>query len=81
MGRSGALLHDCVFKFSMPRSDLNVKIGNVMVAPILALGSWVAFKNKENTSMLMGDLVLTLDAVNPVMQNATGKGYRADSAS
>jgi hypothetical protein len=57
-----------VFKFSMPRSDLNVKIGNVTVAPTLALGSWIAFKNEGNTSMLMGDLVLTLDDVNPVMQ-------------
>ena len=68
MGRSGTLMPGSVFKFSMPRSDLNVKIGNVTVAPTLALGSWIAFKNEGNTSMLMGDLVLTLDDVNPVMQ-------------
>jgi hypothetical protein len=68
MGRSGTLTPDGVYKFSMPRSDLNVKIGNDTIAPTLALGSWVAFKNEGNTSMLMGDLVLTLDEVNPVMQ-------------
>lgn len=68
MGRSGTLMPGDVFKFSMPRSDLNVKVENVTVNPALALGSWVAFKNEGNTSMLMGDLVLTLDEVNPVMQ-------------
>ncbi len=79
MGRSGTLLYDGVFKFSMPRSDLNVKIGNVTVAPTLALGSWVAFENQGNTSMIMSDLVLTLDEVNSVMQMLQERG-RADSA-
>jgi Domain of Unknown Function (DUF1259) len=68
MGRSGTQTPDGIFKFSMPRSDLNVRIENVTVDPTLALGSWVAFKNEGNTSMLMGDLVLTLDEVDPVMQ-------------
>jgi hypothetical protein len=74
MGRSGTLMPGDVFKFSMPRSDLNVKIENVTVNPALALGSWVAFKNEGNTSMLMGDLVLTLDEVNPVMQMLQQRG-------
>ena len=38
------------------------------MAPALALGSWVAFKNTDNGSMVMGDLVLTQDEVNAVMQ-------------
>ncbi len=59
---------DGVFKFSMPRSDLNVTIGNVSVAPALALGSWVAFKNSGNESVAMGDLVLTEGEANVVMQ-------------
>ncbi len=74
MGRSGTLMPGDVFKFSMPRSDLNVKIENVTVDPTLALGSWVAFKNEGNTSMLMGDLVLTLDEVNPVMLKLQERG-------
>jgi hypothetical protein len=68
MGRSGTPIPGDVYKFSMPRSDLNVKIENVTVDPTLAFGSQVAFKNEGNTSMLMGYLVLTLDEVNPVMQ-------------
>lgn len=68
MGRTGALQPGDVHKYSMPRSDLTVRIGNVTVAPALALGSWVAFKDMGNGSMAMGDLVLTEDEVNPVMQ-------------
>lgn len=67
MGRNGTLQGD-VLKFSMPRSDLNVTIGNTHVAPSLALGSWVAFKNADDGSMVMGDLVLTEDEVSPVMK-------------
>lgn len=68
MGRTGTLLPDGVFKFSMPRSDLSVMIRDVRVMPTLALGSWAAFKNVEGASMVMGDLVLTEAEVNPVMQ-------------
>jgi len=68
MSRSGTLMPGDVFKFSMPRSDLNVKIENVTVDPELELESWVAFKKEGTTSMLMGELVLTLDEVNPVIQ-------------
>lgn len=74
MGRSGTLMPGDVFKFSMPRSDLNIKIESVTVDPALALGSWVAFKNEGNTSMLMGDLVLTLDEINPVMLKLQERG-------
>ncbi len=63
-----------VFKFSMLRSDMNVQIENVTVDPALVLGSWVAIKKEGNTSMLMGDLVLTMDEVNPVMQNLQKRG-------
>jgi hypothetical protein len=68
MGRQGTLLPDGVLKFGMPRGDLNVTVGNVPVAPALALGSWVAFKDTGNGSMAMGDLVLTEAEVGPVMQ-------------
>lgn len=73
MGRHGTLQGD-VLKFSMPRSDLNVTIGNTQVAPSLALGSWVAFKNADRESMVMGDLVLTEDEVSPVMKKLEQNG-------
>jgi hypothetical protein len=39
----------------------------VTVAPGLALGSWVAFKETGNEAMVMGDLVLTEEEIEPVM--------------
>lgn len=67
MGKTGTVQGD-VLKFSMPRSDLKVMVGGVQISPLLALGSWVAFKNIGNGSMAMGDLVLTEEEVAPVMK-------------
>lgn len=67
MGRSGAMQPGDVYKFSLPRGDLHVTVGDVAVKPALALGSWVAFKLTGSTAMAMGDLVLTESEVAPVM--------------
>jgi hypothetical protein len=68
LGRAGADQPGNVHKFSFPRSDLRVAIGDVTLKPALALGSWVAFKRTtDGQSMAMGDLVLTADEVAPVM--------------
>jgi hypothetical protein len=39
----------------------------VTVAPGLALGSWLAFKKMGNEAMVMGDLVLSEEEIEPVM--------------
>jgi hypothetical protein len=58
-----------VMKFSFPRSDLRVMIGDVQLKPALALGGWVAFKPiAGGKTIAVGDLVLTTDEVEPVMQ-------------
>jgi len=67
MGRPGQSQPGDVYKFAMPRKDLHVVLGGVAVKPALALGSWVAFKRDSGGSMVMGDLVLTEDEVEPVM--------------
>ena len=68
LGRSGTPQPGNVYKFAFPRSDLDVRIGDVRVKPALALGSWAAFivVGGGNT-MAMGDLVLTEDEVNEVI--------------
>ena len=68
MGRSGQTQPGDVIKFSMPRRDLRVTLKGVDIKPSLALGSWAAFKRDGGAAMLMGDLVLTEDEVEPVMQ-------------
>jgi hypothetical protein len=68
LGRKGAMNPGGVMKFSFPRSDLQVMIGDVQLKPALALGSWVAFKPLPGgRAMALGDLVLTTDEVEPVM--------------
>ncbi len=58
-----------VHRFGWPRSDLHVRVGDVEVAPALALGSWGAFlkTGDEGKTMAMGDLVLLESELAPVV--------------
>lgn len=67
LGRAGAVQPDGVHRYGFPRSDLHVQLDGVTIKPALALGGWLAFQPMTNGSMVMGDLVLTPDEVNPVM--------------
>ena len=66
-GKKGTVTNN-VYKISYPRSDLKVKVGNFLVAPGLALGTWVGIINMGDHAMMMGDLVL-LDAEVPKVIN------------
>jgi len=59
---------ESVFKVTQPRTDVNVSVDQWQMPPFMGLTSWAAFKRgmKEN-AMVMGDLVLFQDEVNPVM--------------
>lgn len=74
LGRSGTVQPDGVHKYSFPRSDLNVTLDGVRLKPALALGSWLAFEPTGNTAVMMGDLVLPQDEVNPVMSRLLQSG-------
>ena len=67
MGRPGQAQPGDVIRFAMPRKDLHVTLDGVEIKPGLALGSWAAFKRDASGAMVMGDLVLTEDEVQPVM--------------
>ena len=67
MGRPGQIQPGDVIKFGMPRKDLHVVLESVDIKPGLALGSWAAFRRDSGGAMVMGDLVLTEDEVEPVM--------------
>ena len=67
LGRSGNLQGE-TYRVGFPRNDLHVTVGAVTVRPALALGSWVAFKQTDDTTaMLMGDLVLVESEVGLVI--------------
>ena len=67
LGRSGQKTGD-VYKVSFPRTDLHVSVHGLAIKPGLALGSWAAFLGTDDNAMVMGDLVLLEDEVNPVIE-------------
>src|ERR1700722_2024061 len=67
LGRSGQKTGD-VYRVSFPRTDLHVSLKGVAIKPGLALGSWAAFLGTDDNAMVMGDLVLLEDEVNPVIK-------------
>jgi hypothetical protein len=63
-----------VFKVSAPRSDLSLTVGGVKLTPPSGLTSWASFEADGSEVMVMGDMVLTEDQVNPVMSVALENG-------
>ncbi len=74
LGRTGDF-KDNVLKVNIPRSDLRVTINGRPVPTPFGFGGWVAFTKAKGTSeVMMGDLVLTEDEVNPVMSALLNEG-------
>lgn len=76
LGRGGTTQSDGVRRYSFPRSDLQVELDGVKIEPSLALGSWLAFQPMGKQVMVMGDLVLTHDEVNPVITELLNGGIK-----
>src|SRR5437870_8646831 len=63
-----------VFKVSVPRTDLAVTAAGVKMTPPMGLTSWAAFHQVGTQTMVMGDMVVLEDQVNPVMSAALANG-------
>lgn len=64
-----------VYRVSFPRTDVQVAVEGRRMHPFLGLTSWAAFTPHSATElMVMGDLVLFEDEVNPVMSAALENG-------
>jgi len=74
LGRPGTEQPDGVRRYGFPRSDLNVTLDGVPIRPALALGSWIAFQPHGDEAMVMGDLVLLHEEVNPVLSRLLASG-------
>lgn len=74
LGRSGTLMPGGVYRVGLARSDLKVTLDGVQIKPALALGSYLAFQDMGGGGMVMGDLVLTQEEVNPVMKQLADSG-------
>src|SRR6516225_4389589 len=74
LGRSGQKTGE-VYKLAFPRTDLHVSVHGLAIKPGLALGSWAAFMGTDDDAMVMGDLVLLEEELNPVMDKLRSSGF------
>jgi Domain of Unknown Function (DUF1259) len=64
-----------VLKVNIPRNDLKVTVAGVNTPTPFGFGGWVAMtKGNGGKHVMMGDLVLTQDEVNPVMSALLDNG-------
>src|SRR5215211_3816262 len=74
LGKSGDYKAN-VLKVNIPRNDLNVTVANIKTPTPFGFGGWVAMtKGTGGMEVMMGDLVLTQDEVNPVMSALLDNG-------
>ena len=74
LGRKGDF-KDGVLKINIPRSDLKMSVAGIATPTPFGFGGWVAFtKDSAGGEVLMGDLVLLQDEVNPVMSALLDNG-------
>jgi len=63
------------YKVSKPRTDISVNVDGWTMPPFMGLASWAAFKPAMSGQVVvMGDLMLFEDEVNPVMSAALDHG-------
>jgi hypothetical protein len=66
---------DNVLKVNVPRNDLKVTVDGTAVPTSLGFGGWIAMtKGNGGKDVMMGDLVLLQDEVNPVMSALLDNG-------
>src|SRR5262245_63252613 len=74
LGKTGDF-KDGVLKVNIPRNDLKVTIKGRSAPTPFGFGGWVALTHgSEGHDVMMGDLVLTEDQVNPVMSALLDNG-------
>jgi Domain of Unknown Function (DUF1259) len=74
LGKTGSAAPGDIYRVGLPRTDLKVTLDGVELKSGFALGSWLAFEKMGEEGMVMGDLVLTMDEVNPVMAKLVAGG-------
>ncbi len=65
-----------VHRYGLPRTDLKVTLDGIQLKPGFALGGWLAFEPMGDTTMMMGDIVVTEAEINPVMTKLLAEGLQ-----
>ena len=74
LGKTGSAAPGGVYRVGLPRTDLKVTLDGVALRAGFALGGWLAFEKMSDQGMVMGDVVLTMDEVAPVMTKLAAGG-------
>jgi hypothetical protein len=70
-----------VLKINVPRNDLKMTIQAVPTPTPFGFGGWLSMtKTSAGTDVMMGDLVLLQDEVNPIMSALLGRTNRSHRA-
>src|SRR5688572_25193896 len=77
-GLKGTLIEqEGVFKVTSPRTDVKVAVDGWTMPPFMGLTSWASFHaGSKGGAMVMGDLVLMQDEVNPVLSELLDAGLQ-----
>lgn len=73
LGKSGDFKAN-VLKVNIPRNDLKVTVAGVATPTPFGFGGWLAMTKGNGGDVMMGDLVLTQEEVNPVMSALLDNG-------
>src|SRR6266853_1652586 len=76
LGKPGTEQPGGVYKVALPRTDIKATLDGVELKPGFALGGWLAFTKTGKDAMVMGDLVLLMDEVGPVMAKLVAGGIQ-----
>lgn len=74
LGRAGKL-DSGIYKVTLPRTDLHVRIGNTSLEPAAGLTSWMAFRKDSGGVVVDGDLALLESEVTPVVSTLSLNGF------
>src|SRR5437868_9320741 len=67
---------DAVLKVNIPRNDLKMTVQGISTPTPFGFGGWIAFtKTTDGDEVMMGDLELLQDELNPVMSALLDNGF------
>src|SRR5215211_7723866 len=69
VGKKGTMTDD-VLRLTQPRQDLKVTLDGFEIVPFMGLTSWVAFRQAQHHTTMMGDIVLLEDETNAAVSAA-----------
>ena len=68
---------ESVFKVTVPRKEVKVTVDKTFLQPFMGITTWAGFApGKKAETMIMGDIVLFQDEVNPAMSAALDNGIK-----